>query len=42
MSVHVLDVEAGELGEREAIRTLGTQAAVARNHIWDISERPEV
>jgi tetratricopeptide (TPR) repeat protein len=32
MSVEILDVETGELGEREAIRTLGTQIVLDRQH----------
>lgn len=32
MSIQVLDVEAGEIGEREAVRTLGTQVIVDRQH----------
>ena len=30
ISIQVLDVEAGEIGEREAVRTLGTQVIVDR------------
>ena len=32
MSIQVLDVEDGELGEREAVKTLGTQVIVDRQH----------